>query len=115
MTVERARAAERARIAREMHDVMAHKVSLIALHAGGLEVRPDVSVDHVRETAGLIGATARQALEELRDVIGVLRDPGAEIDAPSAPQPTIVDLERLVRDSQRAGEHVTLRTDVAAS
>ena len=109
MSVESARAAERARIAREMHDVMAHKVSLIALHAGGLEVRPDLSPEHVRETAGLIGVTARQALEELRDVIGVLRGPGTEIEAPSAPQPTIVDLERLVRDSQRAGEHVSLR------
>jgi len=113
MIVERARAAERARIAREMHDVMAHRVSLIALHARGLEVQPDLAA-HVRETAGLIGATARQALEELRDVIGVLRDPGSESDAPSAPQPSIVDLERLVRDSQRAGENVSLRTDVAS-
>jgi signal transduction histidine kinase len=114
MTVERARAAERHRIAREMHDVMAHRVSLIALHAGGLEVGTDLSTAQVRETARLIGATARQALEELRDVIGVLRDPGAEIDAPSAPQPTIVDLERLVRDSQRAGEQVSFRSDVTS-
>lgn len=112
-SVERARAAERTRIAREMHDVMAHKVSLIALHAGGLEVRPDVSPPQVAATAGLIGTTARQALEELRDVIGVLRDPGTEAEAPSAPQPTIVDLERLVQDSRQAGENVSLRADLA--
>jgi signal transduction histidine kinase len=114
MNVDRARSAERTRIAREMHDVMGHRVSLIALHAGGLEVRTDLSPAQVRQTAGLIAATARQALVELRDVIGVLRDPAAETDPPSAPQPTLVDIERLVLDSQRAGEQVSFRSDVAS-
>jgi signal transduction histidine kinase len=70
---EQARVAERTRIAREMNDVLAHRISLLALHAGGLEVRPDLPPDRVQETAALLRATARQALEELRSVIGVLR------------------------------------------
>ena len=70
---EKARQAERVRIAREMHDVLGHRVSLIALQAGGLEVKPGLPADVV-QAAGVIRATARQALEELRQVIGVLRD-----------------------------------------
>ena len=66
--------AERTRIAREMHDVLAHRISLLALHAGALEVRPDLPAAKVRETAELLRSTARQALEELRGVIGVLRE-----------------------------------------
>ena len=82
---DRARMAERTRIAREMHDVLAHRISLLALHAGALEVRPDLPPEKVRETAELLRSTARQALEELRGVIGVLReDPGQE-PAPPAP------------------------------
>ena len=73
MLAEQARQAERVRIAREMHDVLGHRVSLIALQAGGLEVRPGLPSD-VAQTVGLIRATARQALDELRQVIGVLRD-----------------------------------------
>ena len=76
---ERARMAERTRIAREMHDVLAHRISLLALHAGALEVRPDLPPAKVRETAELLRSIARQALEELRGVIGVLREePGEE-------------------------------------
>ena len=71
---DKARLAERTRIAREMHDVLAHRISLMALHAGGLELRPDLPPDQVRETAQLLRSTARQALDELRSVIGVLRD-----------------------------------------
>ncbi|MGH8918880.1 MAG: sensor histidine kinase, partial [Actinomycetes bacterium] len=97
-----ARMAERSRIAREMHDVLAHRISLVALHAGALEVRPDLPPAQVRETAALLRSTARQALEELRDVIGVLRDePGQE--APTAPQPTLADIPRLVDETRRAG------------
>ena len=73
LLAEKARQAERVRIAREMHDVLGHRVSLIALQAGGLEVKPGLPAD-VAQAAGVIRATARQALEELRQVIGVLRD-----------------------------------------
>jgi len=132
LLAEQARMAERTRIAREMHDVVAHRVSLMALHAGALEVRPDLPPAEIVETAGLIRSTARQALEELRDVIGVLRDDaaGTEPGGPTpgagtagaagaatelAPQPTLRDLPRLVEESRRAGMAVELALDVPAA
>jgi signal transduction histidine kinase len=108
LRAEQARSAERARIAREMHDVLAHRVSLIALHAGGLQLRPDLPPPDVERTAGLIRETARQALEELRGVIGVLRDDNGPDRAPQAPQPTLRDIARLVEDSRSAGANVDL-------
>ncbi|RIJ53996.1 sensor histidine kinase, partial [Clavibacter phaseoli] len=79
---------ERTRIAREMHDVLAHRLSLVALHAGALEYRDDLDASEVRATAGVVRDNARTALTELRGVLGVLRDPsGAPAAAP--PQPTL--------------------------
>src|SRR5215510_10116170 len=113
LLAEQARHAERARLAQEMHDMLAHRVSMIALQAGGLEVRPDLPPAEVRETAGLIRSTARQALEELRSVIGVLRDGDIGRDeAPRAPQPSLPDIARLVEDSRRAGLNVELDMQV---
>ena len=66
-----------------------------------LEFQPDLPPEKVRETAELLRSTARQALEELRDVIGVLR-PGRE-PPPRAPQPTLSDIPRLVQETRRAG------------
>jgi signal transduction histidine kinase len=105
LLADQARQAERARIASEMHDVLAHRVSLIALHAGALEIRPDLPAGQVREAAGLIRAAARQALTELRDVVGVLRDRDT---APHAPLPTLGDIEPLVAEYQQAGLNVRL-------
>src|SRR6478672_1018103 len=114
---EQARLAERARIAREMHDVLAHKVSLIALQAGGLEVNPGMGAERVQQTAGQIRSTAREALEELRGVLGVLR-----ADQPSAapsdgselvPQPGLGELAALVDSSRAAGVSITHAVDVA--
>jgi signal transduction histidine kinase len=105
---DQARMAERTRIAREMHDVLAHRISLMALHAGGLEVRPDLPPAKVRETAELLRSTARQALEELRGVIGVLREePGQESTTP-VPLPTLSDIRRLVDESRQAGGRIDL-------
>ena len=109
---ERARVAERTRIAREMHDVLAHRISLLALHAGGLEVQPDLPPEQVRATAALLRATARQALEELRSVIGVLREDAAHPAAPTAPQPTLRDITRLVAETEAAGTEIEFEMDV---
>lgn len=107
---EQARTAERARIAREMHDVLAHKVSLIALQAGALEVKPDRPAAEVEASAALIRSTARATLEDLRGVLGVLRT-DQDGTAPLAPQPGLADLERLVEDSRGAGVMVDLAID----
>lgn len=109
---DHARLAERTRIASEMHDVLAHRVSLVALHAGAMEIQPELPPDAVREIAGLIRATARQALTELRDVIGVLRDPAADGSAPHTPQPTLASITGLVGEFRAAGLNVTLDLDV---
>lgn len=107
---ERARLAERARIAREMHDVLAHRISLVAVHAGALEVARDLSPDEVRQSASLLRSTAHQALEELRDVIGVLREaPGHES---TVPQPTLADIPRLVDDARRSGARIDFAMEV---
>ena len=108
---ERARLAERTRIAREMHDVLAHRISLVALHAGALEVSRDLPPAQVRESAALLRTTAHQALEELRDVIGVLReDPGQA--ASTVPQPTLADIGRLVEETRRSGTRIDFEMHV---
>ena len=116
LRAEQARLAERTRIAREMHDVLAHRISLVALHAGGLEVRPDVGPEQVEATAATIRETARSALEDLRRVLGVLRAPGtgsaATAAAELAPQPTLVDVRQLVESTREAGVSAEFRTDV---
>jgi signal transduction histidine kinase len=90
-----------------MHDVLAHRISLLSLHAGALEFRPDAPPDEVARAAGVIRASAHQALEDLRAVIGVLRDDpdGAQ---PERPQPTLADLEALVEESRAAGMRLGL-------
>ncbi|MET7397759.1 histidine kinase [Dactylosporangium sp. NPDC005572] len=98
LRVEQARLTERARIAREMHDVLGHKISLLCLHAGALEVRSDARPEEIAIAAATIRTSAHEALEELRTVIRVLRDAPA---GPEPPQPGLPDLPRLV-DSARA-------------
>jgi len=109
---ESARLAERTRIAREMHDVLAHRITLVALHAGALEALPDLPPEKVRETAELLRSTARQALEELRGVIGVLREEPGLNAPPAAPQPTLSDIPRLVEETRRAGAKIDFEMQV---
>jgi len=108
---DEAREAERRRIAREMHDVLAHRLSLLSVHAGAIEFRPDAPADEVAEAAGVIGASARAALEELRGVIGVLREDGSE-SLTQPPQPTLADLAALVEESRAAGMRITARIEL---
>ncbi|WP_285587373.1 histidine kinase [Herbidospora sp. NBRC 101105] len=107
------RQAERDQIAREMHDVLAHRLSLLSLHAGALELRPDAAPEEVALAAGVIRDGAHRALEELREVIGMLRaglDRSGE--GPEQPQPTLADLSDLVDQSRRAGMRVLLDCQV---
>ncbi len=71
---DRGAEAERARIAREMHDVLAHRLSLLAAYAGALPYRADAPPEQLSRAAEVVGSGAHQALEELREVIGVLGD-----------------------------------------
>ena len=107
LRVEQARLAERERIAREMHDVLAHRISLLAVHAGALEVRRDAP-ESERAAAGVIRQSAHSALEELRQVIGMLREP-----AEDRPQPTLADVPALVEQSREAGVRVDLELAAA--
>jgi len=95
--------AERARITREMHDVVGHRVSLMVLQAGAMDMAAD-DPQRVRQLAGQLQAAGRRSLEELRQLLGLLQDD----EAPLAPQPTLADLDELVEDSRRAGVDVTI-------
>jgi signal transduction histidine kinase len=99
LLAERARAQERARLAAEMHDVVAHRVTLMVLQAGALRVRaPD---EATRQAAEELRGTGCQALDELRDVVGLLRrGPGERPAADSGPLP---DLSALVAESAAVG------------
>ena len=112
LRAEQATLGERSRIAREMHDVLAHKVSLIAMHAGALEVNADAGPEQVRETAGLIRVTAREAMEDLRDVLGVLRAGATGDGTDLSPPPRRDDIGRLVESSRAAGVQAELLMDL---
>jgi len=105
LRVEQIRYAERTRIAREMHDVLAHRISLLSLHAGALEFRPEAPPEQIARAAAVIRASAHQALEDLRAVIGVLRD-GTDGHGPQPPQPTLAALPGLLEESRAAGMRV---------
>ncbi len=103
---------ERTRIAREMHDAVGHRVSLMVLQAGAIEMaagdRP-----RVEQLAGQVQDAGRLALEELRQMVGVLR--AGDESAPLAPQPGLDDVPRLVADSRAAGMDVRLTLDGSAA
>ncbi|MGH8986970.1 MAG: sensor histidine kinase [Acidimicrobiales bacterium] len=107
---EMAREAERRRIAREMHDVLAHRLSLLSIHAGALEFRPDASPAEIAQAAAVIRMSAAAALDELHEVITVLREDTATDTA--APQPTLVQLPDLLEESRAAGMDLRARLDI---
>ncbi|MYV56800.1 histidine kinase [Streptomyces sp. SID3212] len=110
LRAEQAQRLARESIAREMHDVLAHRLSLLSVHAGALEFRPDAPAPEVARAAGVIRDSAHEALQDLRMIIGVLRAPG---DDGNRPQPTLVTLDELVAESRAAGMKVTLDSGVA--
>lgn len=108
--VAEARMLERRKIAREMHDVLAHRLSLLATFAGAMEFRPDSSPERMSKAAGVVRDGVHQALEELREVISLLRDD----DSPEGlhPQPVLADVPRLVEESRSAGTEVVVEDSV---
>ena len=111
LRVAQARANERARIAREMHDVLAHRISQISMHAGALAFREDLDAPAMRESAVVIRDKAHEALTDLRGVLGVLRDADGELTL--APQPTYADLSELVEEARTSGLNIALRDGLA--
>ena len=108
LRAEQAQQRARDEIAREMHDVLGHRLSLLSVHAGALEFRPDAPAEEVARAAKVIRENAHQALQDLRAVIGVLRAPVGEL-----PQPTLADVRQLVAESGRAGMRVTLHDEIS--
>jgi signal transduction histidine kinase len=108
--------AERRRIAREMHDVLAHRISLLSVHAGALEYRlarcrdgdgPPLDAEELGAAAGVVRSTAHQALAELQQVLRLLRGPDEDGGAgPAAPQPTLAQLPRLLDEARAGGQRV---------
>ncbi|MCQ9182123.1 sensor histidine kinase [Streptomyces sp. IBSBF 2953] len=106
LRAEQAQRLAREAIAREMHDVLAHRLTLLSVHAGALEFRPDAPRAEIARAAGVIRESAHEALQDLREIIGVLR--AGEPDDTGRPQPTLAALDALVAESREAGMKVTL-------
>ncbi|MFE0207114.1 sensor histidine kinase [Streptomyces sp. NPDC058985] len=104
-----ARAAERSRISAEMHDVLAHRLSLIALHTGVLTTRADALPGPVAERIGLLRTASTEALSDLRDVLGALHEPSPTA-GDAAPAPVLREVRELVEQAREAGQQVDLRT-----
>jgi signal transduction histidine kinase len=114
LRAEQARSLERTRIAREMHDVLAHRISLLSIHAGALEVKKNATEEELTAAAGVIRASAHQALQDLRQVIGILRE-DRQPGIPEPPQPTLGELPALADESRSAGVKVRLDVRIAAT
>ncbi|HEX4222964.1 MAG TPA: histidine kinase dimerization/phosphoacceptor domain-containing protein, partial [Pseudonocardiaceae bacterium] len=107
LRVDQGRRRERERIAREMHDALGHRLSLLSVHAGALEYRRDMPQDELARAAGIIRASAHQCLVDLREIIVVLRS----VELPEGeqrPAPSLADLTELVEESRQAGMAVTV-------
>jgi signal transduction histidine kinase len=100
---------ERGRIARELHDVIAHNVSMMVVQAGAAERVLDGKQPHVRNALEVIAVTGRQTVDEMRTLLGVLRSDDGR--GPLNPQPGLADLQQLVCGVGEAGLPVTLRIE----
>ncbi|WZH52600.1 MAG: histidine kinase [Nocardioides alkalitolerans] len=105
LRLAKARVDERSRIAREMHDVLAHRISQVSMHAGALSYRTDLDADALREGIAEVQVRANEALDDLRGVLGVLRDP-ATGEVTHRPQPTYEDVGALVAEAVEAGARI---------
>lgn len=112
LRAEQAQRLAREAIAREMHDVLAHRLTLLSVHAGALEFRPDAPREEVARAAGVIRESAHDALQDLREIIGVLR--AGDPEEAGRPQPTLAALDLLVTESREAGMKIALENRVTA-
>ncbi|MFI5765522.1 sensor histidine kinase [Streptomyces sp. NPDC051563] len=113
---DQVRRRERESLAREMHDVLAHRLSLLSVHAGALQVHPGAPPEQIAQSAEVIRSSAHQAMEDLQQVLGVLRTPLQPADArPEPPQPTLADLTALLEESRAAGMDIDMNQNVAAA
>ncbi|MFJ9242278.1 sensor histidine kinase [Streptomyces sp. NPDC101776] len=103
-------AAERSRIAREMHDIVGHNLSVMVNLADGAAVLTSRDPGRTEQALHLIGDTGRQAMDELRRVLGVLRESAEPEDTSRSPQPGVRDLETLLDRVRAAGLPVAYRT-----
>ena len=102
-------AQERARIARELHDVVGHSVSVMTVQASAVRRRLHPEQEQEREALEIVEQTGREALAEMRRLVGVLRRPE---EAPAlAPQPSLEHLDRLVAQARESGLPVELRIE----
>lgn len=104
-------AAERARIARELHDVVAHNVSVMVVQADGAAYALDTDPGRAREALGAISATGRQALAEMRALLGVLRRTSEGAIPEMAPLPGLNTLDELIQQTRAAGLPVSCSVD----
>lgn len=113
--VQAAAGAERTRIARELHDVIAHGVSVIVLHARAAKEVLDEAPDVARRSLDLIEHTGRDAMQELRTVVGALRADGPAGPDTTQPQPGLGSLDELVRRTEAAGVSVVVTIEGTSS
>lgn len=112
-SARRVAAEERAHIARELHDVVAHSVSVMVVQAGGAEQVLATDPARAVEAMRAVQTTGRQTIGELGSLLGVLRD---QVDEPRlAPQPTLADLPSLLDEATANGLHVDLRVEGTAT
>jgi len=103
----RAASEERARIARELHDVVAHHVSMIAVQAGGARIAQRSNPSAATRTLAIVETTSRQVLTELSRLLGAIRSDDSPA-SPLAPQPSLESLDVLVQQARDAGLQVDL-------
>lgn len=104
-------AAERARIARELHDVVAHNVSVMVVQADGAAYVLDAAPEQTRQALETISGTGRQALAEMRRLLGVLRTGEQPESGEYVPQPGVEQLSDLMEQVRGAGLHVDFQVE----
>lgn len=113
LLLAQARSSERALIAREMHDVLAHRISQVSMHAGALAFRDDLDLEEMRANAAVIQRASHAAMVDLRAVLGVLRDESSG-EPQDRPQWAFDDLPSLLDEARESGVRVDFHDSVDA-